>query len=198
MWPLRFHTLSLKVSKIQVTGLPWWSSGQDSACHCRGRRFHPWPGSLDRTCFGTTNPWAATAKPELSRPRAGTTEARAPKACARQQETQHHGKPELHAGSSPCSPRLEKTYAQQQRPSTAISQSLKQKMQLVSLKMAEAGLEKAMEAPGTVAGVGSTHMGQQPVLQPRWVQGRRAQGSATEGPEAAPHLGREPAGGQAR
>ena len=109
-----------------------------------------------------------------------------------------HGKPELHAGSSPCSPRLEKTYAQKQRPSTAISQSLKQKMQLDSLKMAEAGLEKAMEAPGTVAGVGSTHMGQRPVLQPRWVQGRRAQGSATEGPEAAPHLGREPAGGQAR
>lgn len=64
--------------------------------------------------------------------------------------------------------------------------------------MAEAGLEKAVEAPDTVAGVGSTHAGQRPVLRPRWVQGCRAQGSATEGPKAAPHSGHEPAGGQAR
>ena len=64
--------------------------------------------------------------------------------------------------------------------------------------MAEAGLKKAVEAPDTVAGVGSTHAGPRPVLRPRWVQGRRAQGSATEGPKAAPHSGHEPAGGQAR
>ena len=63
--------------------------------------------------------------------------------------------------------------------------------------MAEAGLEKAVEAPDTVVGVGSTHAGQRPVLRPRWDQGRHAQGSATEGREAAPHSGREPAGGQA-
>ena len=23
-------------------GLPWWSSGEESACQCRGHRFNPW------------------------------------------------------------------------------------------------------------------------------------------------------------
>ena len=27
--------------KVQETGLPWWSSGQESALQCRGQEFNP-------------------------------------------------------------------------------------------------------------------------------------------------------------
>ena len=31
--------------EIKLLGLPWWSSGKESALQCRGRRFNPWSGS---------------------------------------------------------------------------------------------------------------------------------------------------------
>ena len=30
---------------IYLMRLPWWSSGYESACHCRGHRFDPWSGN---------------------------------------------------------------------------------------------------------------------------------------------------------
>ena len=29
-----------------LVGLPWWLSGKESACQCRGHRFHPWSGKI--------------------------------------------------------------------------------------------------------------------------------------------------------
>ena len=29
-------------------GLPWWRSGWESACRCRGRGFEPWSGRIPR------------------------------------------------------------------------------------------------------------------------------------------------------
>ena len=30
------------------TGLPWWRSGWESACQCRGHGFEPWSGKIPR------------------------------------------------------------------------------------------------------------------------------------------------------
>ena len=27
-------------------GLPWWSSGEESTCQCRGHEFDPWSGKI--------------------------------------------------------------------------------------------------------------------------------------------------------
>ena len=44
------------------TGLPWWHSGWESACQCRGHRFNPWSGKIPHDaeqlspCATTTGP----------------------------------------------------------------------------------------------------------------------------------------------
>ena len=35
-----------KIRSIKNTGLPWWRSGWESACQCRGHRFEPWSGKI--------------------------------------------------------------------------------------------------------------------------------------------------------
>ena len=32
--------------KNKQTVLPWWSSGWESTCQCRGHGFDPWPGKI--------------------------------------------------------------------------------------------------------------------------------------------------------
>ena len=59
-------------SKV-IKGLPWWSSGLKSSCQYREPRFNPWSGKIPH------------ATGQLSSC-ASTTEARAPRACALQQE----------------------------------------------------------------------------------------------------------------
>ena len=39
-----------------LQGLPWWSSGKESACQCKECRFNPWEGNQDPTCHGATKP----------------------------------------------------------------------------------------------------------------------------------------------
>ena len=34
----------------RTSGLPWWLSGEESACQCRGHGFDPWVGEL-RFCI---------------------------------------------------------------------------------------------------------------------------------------------------
>ena len=33
-------------AKYEVLGLPWWRSGWESACQCRGHGFEPWSGKI--------------------------------------------------------------------------------------------------------------------------------------------------------
>ena len=40
------HSASVFSGIINGQGLPWWSSGEDSACQCRGHRSHPWSGKI--------------------------------------------------------------------------------------------------------------------------------------------------------
>ena len=54
-------------------GLPWWSSGWESACQCRGRGFDPWSGKIPHT-EEQLNSCATTSEPGLQSPGAANTE----------------------------------------------------------------------------------------------------------------------------
>ena len=58
-------------AKVFHLGLPWWSNGEESTCHCRAHRFDPWSGIPQ-----ATGNWACT--PQLLSlcldPRSQTTE----------------------------------------------------------------------------------------------------------------------------
>ena len=57
------------VDRESRSGLPWWLSGEESACPCRGHRFGPWPGKIPH----------ATGQLSLC---AMTTESRPQSACS--------------------------------------------------------------------------------------------------------------------
>ena len=44
------------------SGLPWWRSGWESACQCRGHRFEPWSGKIPHAAE-QLGPWATTTEP---------------------------------------------------------------------------------------------------------------------------------------
>ena len=43
-------------------GLPWWRSGWESACQCRGHGFEPWSGKIPHAAE-QLGPWATTTEP---------------------------------------------------------------------------------------------------------------------------------------
>ena len=43
-------------------GLPWWRSGWESACQCRGHGFEPWSGRIPHAAE-QLGPWATTTEP---------------------------------------------------------------------------------------------------------------------------------------
>ena len=48
-------------------GLPWWRSGWESACQCRGHGFEPWSGRISHAAE-RLGPWAAAAEPARLEP----------------------------------------------------------------------------------------------------------------------------------
>ena len=48
-------------------GLPWWRSGWESACQCRGHGFEPWPGKIPHA-VEQLGPWATTTEPARLEP----------------------------------------------------------------------------------------------------------------------------------
>ena len=48
-------------------GLPWWRSGWESACRCRGRGFGPWSGRIPHSAE-RLGPWATVAEPARLEP----------------------------------------------------------------------------------------------------------------------------------
>ena len=46
----------------KLWGLPWWRSGWESACQCRGHGFEPWSGTIPRA-VEQVGPWATTTEP---------------------------------------------------------------------------------------------------------------------------------------
>ena len=51
----------IKIGKIEIRGLPWWRSGWESACQCRGHGFEPWSGKIPHA-VEQLGPWAATTE----------------------------------------------------------------------------------------------------------------------------------------
>ena len=55
----------LKIYKRQLLrtrgGLPWWRSGWESACQCRGHGFEPWSGRIPHAAE-QLGPWATTTE----------------------------------------------------------------------------------------------------------------------------------------
>ena len=48
--------------KKEWNGLPWWHSGWESACQCRGHGFEPWSGKIPHAAE-QLGPWATIAEP---------------------------------------------------------------------------------------------------------------------------------------
>ena len=90
--------LGIHIKKLSQ-GLPWWSSGWESACWCGGHGFS--------SCFGGI-PHAVW---QLS-PRATATQ---PRACAPREKPSQWKTCTPQLESDPCSPQLEKARAQQRR-----------------------------------------------------------------------------------
>ena len=53
--------------KRLLGGLPWWRSGWESACQCRGRGFKPWSGKIPHV-VEQLGPSATTTEPERLEP----------------------------------------------------------------------------------------------------------------------------------
>ena len=53
--------------KSLALGLPWWHSGWESACRCRGHGFEPWSGRIPHAAE-QLSPWATIAEPARLEP----------------------------------------------------------------------------------------------------------------------------------
>ena len=54
--------LSLSYKNTYDWGLPWWRSGWESGCQCKGHRFEPWSGKIPHVAE-QQGPWATTTEP---------------------------------------------------------------------------------------------------------------------------------------
>ena len=72
---VQIHTASMKNVRVEnkVPGLPWWRSGWESACQCRGHGFEPWSRRIPHAAE-QLSPCATATEPVLWSPRATTTE----------------------------------------------------------------------------------------------------------------------------
>ena len=61
------YYLNWPIFKIALLGLPWWRSGWESACQCRGYGFEPWSGRIPHAAE-RLGPWATTAEPPRLEP----------------------------------------------------------------------------------------------------------------------------------
>ena len=63
-WPfcLPCHCQQIASLKTRRRGLPWWRSGWESACQCRGHGFEPWSGRIPHAAE-RLGPWATVTEP---------------------------------------------------------------------------------------------------------------------------------------
>ena len=61
-WAKPLQILSYLILKIIPWGLPWWRSGWESACQCRGHGFEPWSGKIPHAAE-QLGPWATVTEP---------------------------------------------------------------------------------------------------------------------------------------
>ena len=64
----RSHFLANPILRMKrCGGLPWWHSGWESACQCRGQGFGPWSGKIPRAAE-QLGPWATITEPARLEP----------------------------------------------------------------------------------------------------------------------------------
>ena len=97
----------LSLFKLWVRGLPWWRSGWESACQCRGHGFEPWSGRIPRAAE-RLGPWATIPEPARLEP------------VLRNKRGAMVRGPRTAMKSGPHLPQLERALAQKRRPNTAI------------------------------------------------------------------------------
>ena len=56
-----------KFINSRTGGLPWWRSGWESACQCRGHGFEPWSEKIPHA-VEQLGPWATTTEPARLEP----------------------------------------------------------------------------------------------------------------------------------
>ena len=88
-------------------GLPWWRSGWESACRCRGHGFGPWSRKIPHAAE-QLGPWATITEP-------ARLEAVLRNKRGRDSERLAHRDEKW----PPLAPQLEKALAQKRRPNTA-------------------------------------------------------------------------------
>ena len=59
--------MRILVLKNAEDGLPWWHSGWESACQCRGHGFEPWSGKIPHAAE-QLGPWATITEPARLEP----------------------------------------------------------------------------------------------------------------------------------
>ena len=59
--------VTIFVLKSTFSGLPWWRSGWESACQCRGHGFKPWSGKIPHATE-QLSPWATITEPARLEP----------------------------------------------------------------------------------------------------------------------------------
>ena len=62
-----WQAISKIYKMLKVLGLPWWHSGWESACQCRGHGFEPWSGKIPHAAE-QLGPWATIAEPARLEP----------------------------------------------------------------------------------------------------------------------------------
>ena len=108
--------ISWKYPKSKMrSGLPWWRSGWESACQCRGRGFEPWSGKIPHAAE-RLGLWATTTEPARLEPVLRYKRGRDNEKPAHCDEEWPPPKK-----SGPHSPQLEKALTQKRKPNTAIN-----------------------------------------------------------------------------
>ena len=63
-YPVKTENVFVRTYKILSGGLPWWLSGEDSACRCRRHSFDSWSGKIPHA-EEQLSPWATATEPVL-------------------------------------------------------------------------------------------------------------------------------------
>ena len=85
---IRFK-INIPNSKVVLWGLPWWCSGWESACQCRGQGLGPWSGKISHAAE-QLSPCATIAQAHTPRARALEREATAVRSpCTATRESAH-------------------------------------------------------------------------------------------------------------
>ena len=112
-----------KWQKKEMTGLPWWLSGAESACQCKRHEFDPWSGKIPHA-VKQLSPRTTTIKPVLQSPRTTTTEAHTPQSpCSATREATATRNPRTATREQPLLFTATEKPVQQQRPSAAKKKS---------------------------------------------------------------------------